>query len=540
MRIQHNILSMNAYRNYTNNTSALGKNLEKLSSGYKINRAGDDAAGLAISEKMRAQIKGLEAAQKNVKDATSLIKTAEGAMQEIQDMLSRMKYLATQSANGTYEDDVDRENLQMEVDQLLEEIDRIADSANFNGIHLLDGTFGNSSSTSTDTLTDADITAPTALNASFSDGVASTSEATADFDFAGIAFAKDGDVTVSVGGKDYNVAVTKDMTAAEFADAFVTAFNADKLTDTGAGDFTAAVDNTTDTKVVLTSANKAAVTDSALSTALQAGPTIAAAEAAPAGQADGADGTAATLTAAISLTGTATNGESFTITSTGGDTDLNMTVTSDGTNWTVTGAPQGYTATFDGTDFTLTADEVGAKGVDFGTVAVTNTGTNIGLTAVALNGTPTFTDGTDAGGDNNQTTTTGGRPFQIGDSSGEQLFVTISDMHTDKGMNVAGLKGVGVSTIDAANAAIDTVKTAINFVSSVRGQLGAYQNRLDHTANNLSVMHENIQDAESTIRDTDVADEMMAYTKNNILIQSAQAMLAQANAVPQGVLQLLQ
>ena len=139
MRIQHNIMAMNAYRNYNNNTSALSKNLEKLSSGYKINRAGDDAAGLAISEKMRAQITGLDAAQKNVKDGISLVKTAEGAMQEVQDMLNRMVYLANQSANGTYDNDVDRANLQKEVDSLRSEIDRIADSANFNGIQLLDG-----------------------------------------------------------------------------------------------------------------------------------------------------------------------------------------------------------------------------------------------------------------------------------------------------------------------------------------------------------------------------------------------------------------
>ena len=141
MRIQHNIMAMNAYRNYNNNTKALAGNLEKLSSGYKINRAGDDAAGLAISEKMRAQITGLEAAQKNVKDGISLVKTAEGAMQEIQDMLNRMDYLATQSANGTYDNEVDRANLNKEVTALKSEINRIADSANFNGIKLLDGTW---------------------------------------------------------------------------------------------------------------------------------------------------------------------------------------------------------------------------------------------------------------------------------------------------------------------------------------------------------------------------------------------------------------
>ena len=145
MRIQHNIMAMNAYRNYNNNTSALSKNLEKLSSGYKINRAGDDAAGLAISEKMRAQITGLDAAQKNVKDGISLVKTAEGAMQEVQDMLNRMVYLSNQSANGTYDNEVDRANLQKEVDSLRSEIDRIADSANFNGIQLLDGSLSDGS-----------------------------------------------------------------------------------------------------------------------------------------------------------------------------------------------------------------------------------------------------------------------------------------------------------------------------------------------------------------------------------------------------------
>ena len=139
MRIQHNIMAMNSYRNYSNNTSALSKNLEKLSSGYKINRAGDDAAGLAISEKMRAQITGLTQAQANAKSGINLVQTAEGALTEVHDMLNRMVKLADQSANGTYDNEVDRANLQKEVAQLKSEIDRIADSSNFNGIKLLDG-----------------------------------------------------------------------------------------------------------------------------------------------------------------------------------------------------------------------------------------------------------------------------------------------------------------------------------------------------------------------------------------------------------------
>ena len=139
MRIQHNIAALNSYRNLTNNNSAVSKNLEKLSSGYRINRAGDDAAGLAISEKMRAQITGLETAQKNANDGISLVQTAEGALTEVHSMLNRMVELADQSANGTYQDDVDRENLQAEMYALKDEINRIADATNFNGINLLDG-----------------------------------------------------------------------------------------------------------------------------------------------------------------------------------------------------------------------------------------------------------------------------------------------------------------------------------------------------------------------------------------------------------------
>ena len=141
MRIQHNIAALSSYRNLTNNNSAVSKNLEKLSSGYRINRAGDDAAGLAISEKMRAQITGLKTAQKNANDGISLIQTAEGALTEVHSMLNRMVELASQSANGTYQDE-DRANLQAEVKALQDEINRISEGTNFNGINLLDGSLG--------------------------------------------------------------------------------------------------------------------------------------------------------------------------------------------------------------------------------------------------------------------------------------------------------------------------------------------------------------------------------------------------------------
>ena len=411
MRIQHNIMAMNAYRNYSNNTSALSKNLEKLSSGYKINRAGDDAAGLAISEKMRAQITGLDKAQDNAKDGISLVQTAEGALTEVHDMLNRMYELAEQSANGTFEDATDRNQLQKEVDQLKSEIDRIADSANFNGIKLLDGSMkeGNALDTFTTTIS----------------GKATASK-------AGV------DVSIQAEGfKASSAATTLSKPTFKFA--------------------------TSSTASAAAKVKK----DGAVTITLKEGESY----------------TAADIEALLkkATTGTAS------------DTKASDAMMDAVKNAKVSGS------------------------------GVTEIGMNCSLakaSAVAVQ---------DTGKD---------LTLQIGDTSEKfnQLEVSINDCHVD----ALGLTEMKISDQDSAAEALNMIKSAINYVSDVRGTLGATQNRLDHTINNLSVMQENIQDAESTIRDTDVADEMMAYTKNNILIQSAQAMLAQANQVPQGVLQLLQ
>lgn len=410
MRIQHNIMAMNAYRNYTNNTSALSKNLEKLSSGYKINRAGDDAAGLAISEKMRAQITGLDKAQDNAKDGISLVQTAEGALTEVHDMLNRMYELAEQSANGTFEDGTDRKQLQKEVNQLKSEINRIADSANFNGIKLLDGSMSANATTKlTSTATnskagvDLNIVADSVYDATgkrteldFSLSVTTTANS------AGVSVDENGTVLITVMGKD-------------------------------------------------------------------------------------ADGISAEEIQAMLAKAKATNSK------------VSEDIMNAVRDATVTG--KGIVAPKSATNAT--------KWTDVATVTSATTA-NKGESLV----------------------------LQIGDTSDRfnQLRVGIKDCHVD----ALGLTDMKIGDQDSAAKALDKIKSAINYVSDVRGTLGATQNRLDHTINNLSVMQENIQDAESTIRDTDVADEMMAYTKNNILIQSAQAMLAQANQVPQGVLQLLQ
>ena len=410
MRIQHNIMAMNAYRNYANNTSSLSKNLEKLSSGYKINRAGDDAAGLAISEKMRAQITGLDKAQDNAKDGISLVQTAEGALTEVHDMLNRMYELAEQSANGTFEDGTDRKQLQKEVNQLKSEIDRIADSANFNGIKLLDGSMSANATTKlTSTATnskagvDLNIVADSVYDATgkrteldFSLSVTTTANS------AGVSVDENGTVLITVMGKD-------------------------------------------------------------------------------------ADGISAEEIQAMLAKAKAANSK------------VSEDIMNAVRDATVTG--KGIVAPKSATNAT--------KWTDVATVTSATTA-NKGESLV----------------------------LQIGDTSDRfnQLRVGIKDCHVD----ALGLTDMKIGDQDSAAKALDKIKSAINYVSDVRGTLGATQNRLDHTINNLSVMQENIQDAESTIRDTDVADEMMAYTKNNILIQSAQAMLAQANQVPQGVLQLLQ
>ena len=277
MRIQHNIPALSSHRNLTNNNSAVSKNLEKLSSGYRINRAGDDAAGLAISEKMRAQITGLQTAQKNAEDGVSLVQTAEGALTEVHSMLNRMVELATQSANGTYSNE-NRAEMQKEIDALNAEIDRIGETSNFNGTKLFDG-----------------------------------------------------------------------------------------------------------------------------------------------------------KTASIAL--------------------------------------------------------------------------------------------------------------HVGESSADanQITVTLTAMSSSNiGSAKVNVKDIDIKTAAGAKTAIDTINKAIDGISSQRSDFGALQNRLEHTINNLGVQTENITAAESRIRDVDMAKEMMAYTKNNILVQASQAMLAQANQIPQGVLQLLQ
>ncbi len=590
MRIQHNIMAMNAYRNYNINTKALSGNLEKLSSGYKINRAGDDAAGLAISEKMRAQITGLNAAQKNVKDGISLVKTAEGAMQEIQDMLNRMDYLATQSANGTYDNEVDRANLQKEVDALKTEINRIADSANFNGIKLLDGSLDEGTDTvslegaSEAIAADDQILAdgqpagkepaagrytidfsqstitnntknelPIIYNLSTGAGAVATKvKMEGESSLTGEALAnkikesleqttifKDGTLNFTDNNGNvtkFNLSVEGDKLVLQMTEPPKVAFDTkmEGAFDATMPDGTAQLSVTGEQTQVTPEIEAVPETARAYGQAKfdLSDANIKDGSAIKIGDttyvfAVGADSKYKDVANVVDLTDlkevkddniniasqrlahAAKDNKNFFVGSNLNDGVVTVTEKEGGVDYSKNNlAGEDGKAALNGSGGTKDATADDWKGlIQFGTAKITNKATGTALT------------------------------LQIGDTadSYNQMKVKVGDMHT----KALGIDGIDISNQTGAATAIATTRDAINQVSSVRGDLGAIQNRLEHTGNNLSVMAENIQDAESTIRDTDVAEEMMSYVKNNILVQSAQAMLAQANQVPQGVLQLL-
>lgn len=595
MRIQHNIMAMSAYRNYTNNVSAMKKNLEKLSSGYKINRAGDDAAGLAISEKMRAQITGLETAQKNAKDGISLVQTAEGALTEVHDMLNRMVTLATQSANGTYDDTTDRAQLQKELDQLRSEINRIADSSNFNGIKLLNGEMDGTGATSETVFTAAtvmslsDIKDGQQVNTTPQKGKYSI-----DFKQAVLSNTSTADATISfhlTNGSSVAITLTagSSLEGKDLANAILDAL------DGASGDLGGNVTALGDGQVQIDGITfNVSVNGTKLEFEMDEIPTKEFAQTpigASISMTGGTFGAGTSVNSsqgeqfqvtveqeAVSKVGRVYAQASFALTQASivdgaaikiGDTTYTFAVGSDSKFKNaenvidLTDTPNGGSVSLHDAAVRLAAAAkdnaqfyVGTN-VSTGVISLTEKEGGIDYNKYNLAGSDGLAAANGATAANNATTADWGDliqwgsaeikdtpatgkslMLQIGDTAEDfnQLKVDIKDMHTSS----MGVENISIATQEQAAKAIDAIKSAINYVSDVRGTLGATQNRLDHTINNLSVMTENIQDAESTIRDTDVAEEMMAYTKNNILIQSAQAMLAQANQVPQGVLQLLQ
>ncbi|MFB4213349.1 flagellin [Shouchella sp. JSM 1781072] len=371
MIINNNMSAMNAHRQLGANQGMAAKAQEKLSSGLRINRAGDDAAGLAISEKMRAQVRGLDQASRNAQDGISLIQTAEGGLNESQNILQRMRELAVQSANGTNQD-TDRDAIQKEITNLTEELDRIADTTKFNDKTLLDGKVGSK--------VNSDVDVSTTLAA------------------AGV------DTVVSNGAKAGTYTITHDTT-----------------------------DNT------------------------------------------------------------------FTITD-DADPTKTQTINNPGT---------------------------GKQSLNFNQIGV------------EVKTDSAFTDGTAL--DDTKVNVAGGGTldFQVGANQGpdQKISLSISDMST--GANGLNIANISVANQDDAETAITSIQDALDKVSTERSNLGAVQNRLEHSISNLNNSSENLQAAESRIRDVDMAKEIMEFTKQNILAQASQSMLAQANQAPQQVLQLL-
>ena len=404
MVVQHNLTAMNSNRMLGVTTSKQAKSTEKLSSGYKINRAADDAAGLSISEKMRKQIRGLTQASSNAQDGISAVQTAEGALNEVQDMLQRMNELAVKAANGTNSED-DRNYIQDEVNQLIKEIDRVSTTTKFNETYLLKGDDSAKVTGAADGKvggTDGDATKQSALTIDLSKLTATEGKS---------------DITVGVGGKSYSVTVEKGDDATAIGDKIAAAMNVDPIVDKTGGKFTAANNKGT---ITLTAAEK-------------------------------------------------------------GETELKK-------------------------DADVTVKASGILTLDL----------HVGADSTADN--------------------------QISVDI-KQMSADVLGLKTGKSTTAAAKNDtllVNGSNDDNARKAIDTIASALQEVSKQRSALGAAQNRLEHTIANLDNVVENTTSAESSIRDTDMATEMVKYSNNNILAQAGQAMLAQANQSNQGVLSLLQ
>ena len=463
MVVQHNMQAMNANRMLNVTTSAQSKSTEKLSSGYRINRAADDAAGLTISEKMRKQIRGLDQASTNAQDGVSSVQTAEGALTEVHSMLQRMNELATQAANGTNSKDSDRQAIQDEIDQLTTEIDRVSETTKFNETYLLKGEAG------TKTIN------MKAHDAGLKGKLTDNGDGTATFVMDSL---KDGD-SVSIGGKTYTIGSKKaDVDAVVNAkitkadDKFtvngqeitvVANYTADKAADQKAGKYT--LDDA-----------KALVKDGAT---VKVG------------------------------------------------TDEYKVMTDKDNNG------------IDDTDASVISKDVAYGLASKELLAANQIGDTKGSAKIENAGTKA---------DGSFKITTG--QAEVANSLSFSLHVGAdADMTNKIQVNIdamdsasLGIKGLNVKddSGNAATYAVDAISDAISKVSSQRSSLGAVQNRLEHTINNLDNVVENTTTAESRIRDTDMAEEMVNYSKNNILAQAGQSMLAQANQSNQGVLSLLQ
>lgn len=481
MVVQHNLTAMNSNRMLGINTATQAKSTEKLSSGYKINRAADDAAGLSISEKMRKQIRGLSQASLNAQDGISAVQTAEGALAEVQDMLQRMNELAVKSANGTNSED-DKSYIQDEIDQLTTEIDRVAETTKFNETYLLKG----------DKNVTKDYTYSYKLNSAAAAATATMSTDSATTLTAAITFSADAEqddanaVAMALRDQGINIELITPADQQGNPDTGNAAYSvsltgsaADKyvigITDAKAGTFTISDKEGNKIADVTASGGKKTAVGTEKATVIATAIT--------------ADKDADKVAVYYDKDGNGIPANAL---------DKYFTVDSDGNVAVRADAPDLYDAV--GNKTTPLAADVAALQDLTGALTLK---LHVGADATDSN----------------------------------QITLNIDSMSA-KGLGVNGLKVDGADDSNALGA-IETIKEALQKVSTQRSALGAIQNRLEHTINNLDNVVENTTAAESQIRDTDMATEMVKYSNNNILAQAGQAMLAQANQANQGVLSLL-
>ena len=522
MVVQHNMSAMNANRMLSGVSSAQSKSTEKLSSGYRINRAADDAAGLSISEKMRGQIRGLNQASTNAQDGISLIQTAEGALNESHSILQRMRELSVQAANGTETDD-DREAVQNEIEQLQSELTRISDTTEFNTMKLLDGSQSGSKvqtsvSKSAKTGATTNHAAVAQVNTSgtvtalddgksttysvtmlYKNNNATTTSVTVSYDKGTKTFNdKDGNEV----GTAANEATTADETAKAIAKA---------LSNTSLGDkFDIA--NKKDT-VTFTTKDASDSPNSVLISV------------------DGAAGVVAGAQTTGSEAYTSINNAIGAYDGTGNIEDKIFTV--NGEKFAYVTDPSKLGDNYKDVNYVQTEKTDGTVGANDAAAMAKLISAKTGINAEVDQAATTSVNLKPS------TTATGkGIELQIGANEGQTMSFTLDDMSADA-LGVGG-SSVNLSTQESAKTATTTIDAAIKKVSAARGKMGAVQNRLEHTINNLDTASENLQTAESRIRDTDMAEEMVNYSKNSILAQAGQSMLAQANQANQGVLTLLQ
>ena len=472
MVVQHNMQAMNANRMLNITTGSQSKSAEKLSSGYRINRAADDAAGLSISEKMRKQIRGLDQASTNAEDGVSAVQTAEGALTEVHSMLQRMNELAVQASNGT-NSKTDRDAIQSEIDQLTTEIDRVAETTKFNESYLLKG--------------DADGATKKmyleAHDAGLKGKLTDNGDGTATFVMDEL---KAGD-SVTIAGKSYTVGSTKAEAEAEFTKqvkaagnkftvngkeiTIVDNYGADEAADKAAGKYTLAH-------------AKALITD---------GSTVKFAD-----------------------------GKTMKVMTDAGDDGV------DDNDSSVISKSKAYLLA---SEELLKANQIG----DTEGNAKVGTAANVDTAITKDNGNGTFKIKLA------QTEVAEKLNFNLHVGSDADMTNKINVNIETMSSSYLGIKGLNVSddTGVAATYAVDAIADALQKVSDQRSSLGAVQNRLEHTIANLDNVVENTTSAESRIRDVDMAEEMVEYSKNNILAQAGQSMLAQANQATQGVLSLL-